>query len=303
MRNQLKLHKKKYLGLYYALAGTFLLSTNFITAKYALKGFNPETFSLIWTSAAALYALLIIVSKSQTKELRVKTDSRNKIILLGIITGAGMIFTWAGLALLDPTFQAFLFRFTPVINILFGSILFGEVLRLKEIFPIIVVVFGGLFSSISDWKVISGGIILTLLAVLTTSVQLFIGKDRIKTINPGVLVFYRAAIGSVVIFIWTFSAGKLVIDASLSFWIVLLTGAFLGPTLSFLFLFHSFRYWEFYRTSVVLTIQPLIVLPLSYMFLDALPNRSQLLGGLLMMVGVLWLILIHIRHGKIPTSP
>jgi len=41
-------------GFFYALAGSVLVSTNWVTAKYGLRGFNPETFSLVWTSAFLL---------------------------------------------------------------------------------------------------------------------------------------------------------------------------------------------------------------------------------------------------------
>jgi drug/metabolite transporter (DMT)-like permease len=206
-----------------------------------------------------------------------------------------MIFTWSGLALLDPTFQAFLFRFTPVINIFIGSIFFGEILRIREIFPIIFVIFGGVLSCVGEWKIVHVGIILTILAVLATSIQMFIGKDRIKAVSPKSLVFYRAVIGAIVIAIWAFSTGRLVVDVDSSYWIVILIGAFLGPTLSFLCMFHSFRHWEFYKSSVVLTVQPLIVLPLAYVFLNMLPDSYQLYGGLIMIVGVLWLFMLHLR--------
>jgi len=288
--------KKTYLGLLYAMAGTFLLSTNFVTAKYGLRGFNPETFSLIWTAAAAFYSFFIIVVTREVKSLRIPSRSVGKIIGLGVVTGFGMIFTWAGLALLDPTFQAILFRFTPAINIILGTLLFGEIIRIKEIFPILILIFGGVLSCLSNWKLVYAGVILTLLAVISTSIQLFIGKERIRKINPKILVFYRAAIGTIVIAIWTFSAGKWVIHVDMSFWIVTLFGALLGPTLSFICMFQSFRYWEFYRTSIVLTVQPLIVLPLAYIFLNEIPGKMQLLGGLIILIGVLWLIFIHINN-------
>jgi drug/metabolite transporter (DMT)-like permease len=49
-------------GFLYALAGTALLSTNFVTAKYALQGFNPPTFALLWTIAASFYSFLIVLA-------------------------------------------------------------------------------------------------------------------------------------------------------------------------------------------------------------------------------------------------
>jgi len=90
-------------GFLYALGSTVLLSTNFVTAKYALKGFNFETFSLIWTAAAAFYSLVIIVVSGQSSMLIFPSHARSKIALMGLCTGVGMLLGWAGLALLDPS--------------------------------------------------------------------------------------------------------------------------------------------------------------------------------------------------------
>ncbi|TET18720.1 MAG: hypothetical protein E3J78_05875, partial [Candidatus Cloacimonadota bacterium] len=62
-------------GFLFALAGTILVSTNFITAKYGLNGFNPETFSVIWTVSATIYAFLIVVGTGHWKDLAIPASS------------------------------------------------------------------------------------------------------------------------------------------------------------------------------------------------------------------------------------
>ena len=44
-----------------------MISTNYVTAKHGLKGFNYQTFSVVWTTAAAVYALLIVLGTGLLK--------------------------------------------------------------------------------------------------------------------------------------------------------------------------------------------------------------------------------------------
>jgi len=129
-------------GFIYALAGSVIVSTNYVTAKYGLRGFNPETFSLVWTTAAAIYSLAIVGTAGQWRQLPRFTCGVGKIGLLGLTTGAGMILTWSGLALLEPSFAAFLWRFLPVLTILLGAIFLGEKLLARELVIVGIMLFG-----------------------------------------------------------------------------------------------------------------------------------------------------------------
>ena len=142
------------------------------------------------------------------------------------------------------------------------------------------------------------GVIFTLLAIVSVSGQMLIAKDRIKKINANVLVFYRVAIGCLLIAFWTFYSERANFHVSSTYWLVTLLGAFLGPTLSFHFFFRSYRYWEFSKSSAVLTMQPLIVLPLAYLFLGELPDSMQMVGGIIMLIGALWLTLGQFSQPK-----
>ena len=126
-------------GLIYSLMSTILLSTNFITAKYALEGFNPETFSLLWTLSASIYSLTLIFLTNNFKKIFIPGKIHNKIILIGLVTGIGMILGWSGLARLDPSFASFLARFRPVITILLSIIFLKERFIASEIIPILII--------------------------------------------------------------------------------------------------------------------------------------------------------------------
>ncbi|OPX17633.1 hypothetical protein BXT86_05435 [candidate division WOR-3 bacterium 4484_100] len=282
-------------GFLYASGGLLLVSTNFLTAKYGLKGFNPETFSAVWTSAAALYAFFIILLSGHSKQLRLPKGAILKTFFLGLATGIGMILGWSGLALLDPSFASFLWRFSPVMTVVLSTVFLGERLKPRELVGFGIMVFGGVISSVGQWQVVGAGIVLTLLACGAVSIQMLFAKEKITQVHPNILVFYRVGIAALFIIIWTLIRRKFDINVGTSYWLITLLGAFLGPCASFLLTFRSYRYWDLSCSSIVLTAQPLIVLPMAALVFGNIPAGRELLGGLLILAGAFWLALSQHR--------
>jgi drug/metabolite transporter (DMT)-like permease len=286
----------KMRGFLYALGGTLLVSTNYITAKYGLKGFNPETFSLVWTLAASCYALIVVVISGRTGQLVIPKRRIPSIIILGLATGSGMILAWSGLSLLDPSLASFLWRFSPVLIIILSVLILGERLRLIESLPIGIMVLGGAMTTIGRWHIIGTGVVLTLLGCVAVAVQMIVVKLNVSEIHPNVLVFYRVSLAALVITVWSVVNSKLSFEISTPHLAVTLLGAFLGPCASFLLTFRSYRYWELSRSSIVLTAQPLFVLPMAALAFGKIPTGMELAGGFVILGGAFLLVWLHRAH-------
>ncbi|UCD36732.1 MAG: DMT family transporter [Fidelibacterota bacterium] len=285
-------------GFLFALSGAVLLSTNFITGKYALEGFHPETFALIWTAAASFYSLMIVLFTGGWEQLALPWSSLRSLIFIGIATGIGMLLGWTALDQLDPSFTAFLGRFRPVLIIVLSFIILGERLASRELLPIGMMIAGCIFSAVGRWEIVGTGIVLAMSAAFMAAIQQVIAKIAVARAHPNVMVFYRVVIAFVIIGTWNLLAGRADFDVELSYWLVLLLGALLGPTLSFHLMYRAYRYWELSRASTVIIAQPLIVLPLAYVFLGTLPAEREMIGGFIIMAGAAWLGLIHFSAGR-----
>ena len=280
-------------GFLYSLGGVFLVSTNFVTAKYGLQGFNPETFSVVWTSGAAIYAFAIVLVGRAGRDQIFPMRSMKAMLALGTATALGMVLGWKGLARLNPSFASFLWRLLPLFTILSGVIILKERLSQKEAFAMAIMLVGSLWSVVGRWDTVGTGVTLTILACCTGVVQLLIAKSQIRQVHPNVLVAYRAGIGAVLIAGWVFASGTANFTVEARYWYVTLLGAFLGPCASFLLTFRSYRYWALSQSTIILTAQPLLVLPLAYAFLGTLPTTRELAGGCIILGGAFWLAHIH----------
>ncbi len=112
------------------------------------------------------------------------------------------------------------------------------------------------------------------------------------------MVFYRVLIACIVITIWNILVGAINLDVPLAYWLALFVGALLGPTISIRFMFKSYQYWELSKTSLIVLSQPLFALPLAYFFLGNLPEKHELIGGIIIMIGAIWLGLMQLRLGQ-----
>jgi drug/metabolite transporter (DMT)-like permease len=282
-------------GFLFALAGTILVSTNFVTAKHGLRGFNPYMFSMIWTIAATCFSFIIIVLSNRLKELILPRHLILRMVALGCVTGGGMILGWAGLALLDPSFASFLWRFGPALTIIASYVVLREKMSALEILPFVIMLIGGVISTIGVWHVVATGVLLTFLACVTVSIQMLLAKKSITDLHPNTLVFYRVGGAAVTITLYTLLINKVEFSGDITHWASTFTGALLGPCCSFLLTFRSYRYWSLSRSSIVLNIQPLFVLPMAYIVLGNLPTAQQLIGGAIILAGALWLAWLHKR--------
>ena len=208
-------------------------------------------------------------------------------------TAVGMIFGWAGLSLLNPAFAAFVWRFSPVLTIVLAALFLAEKFPRRLLLPTVVMICGGFISTIASWHIVALGTALSILVCCAVAAQRLIAKRQVAEIHPNIIVFYRVAIAAVLIALLTLLSGKADFDVSGKYWLVTFLGAFLGPCLAHVLTFRSFLYWDLSRASIVMTAQPLFVLPLTWLVFGQLPTALALIGGLIILAGAFWLALIR----------
>jgi len=283
-------------GFVYSLLGTICLAGGTIAAKYALWAFNPSAFSAVWTISATAFCLTLVVAGGQARALGLSKSAAWALALMGVFTAVQMLMGWAALAVLDPSFTAFLWRFHPVMTIVLAAVFLGERLMVREVLAVAIMVGGGAYGAVGRWEIVGTGVILTLAACTLMAGQFLIGKMQVSVVPPLVMAFYRSLIAAVGINAWTILTGQADFSVSGRYWLSTALGALLGPCVGVALTFKSYRYWHLSRSSIVLTCQPLFVLPLAYVLLDQFPVRKELIGGCLILAGAFWLALIHLRR-------
>ncbi|HUW56537.1 MAG TPA: DMT family transporter [Planctomycetota bacterium] len=289
-------------GFLYALSGSTLISVYFITGKYCLMGFNPETFCLVWISVTAFYAFLLVVVRGRVRELRAPRKARLSLLGVGVSTGVGLVLLYSGLKRIDPTFTAFIARSHPVMVILLGVIFLKERLRAVELLPLVLMLAGGVIGVWGRPRDVNVGVALASLGYVAFAFHRLFVKTASVHVRAEITVFYRAALAWVLIVVWTVATGRADFNVPGKYWLVAFVGALISPVLGNLLSFHAYRYYNLSQSALVLMIQPLLVLPIAYVFLGMLPSRQGLLGGLLILVGAFAVVWIHFSTSRKPVD-
>lgn len=298
-------HPSHRTGFLLALGSTVALATNYVTAKHAVTGLHPETFSFVWTTAAALYVLLIAAATGDAKVWRLPRKTLLPILAIGVSTAISMVLVWHAVMRLDPTFASLLARSTPALSILGGVLLFADRLRPAQVAAMFVLFAGAVVASAGRWDRVefSAGTLLMLGACTLVALQQVLAKLVAHRVNTDFVAFWRLAIAAPLLGVWILATGKTNFHAPVSCWAATLIGAFLGPCLSHVLLFRSYRYWPFMYSSIVQTAQPLFVLPLALAFLGTFPTEQSLAGGAVILTGGLWLALLRRKPQVLPPAP
>lgn len=288
-------------GFTFSLIGTIFLACNYVTAKYGLGGFNPETLAVTWMGAATVYAFIWAAMNGQVRQLVLRGPDLRWMLLLGLANAACQLMLWKSLNQLDPSFAAFLGRFAPLMAILMGAVLLKEMIRPLEWAAVALMIGGGAWSSGGSFQAEWVGITLALASAFFSAAQWPIAKHGGRNVPGVVMNFYRVAIAAITVTIWALVAGKFDIShVTPRHWAVTLVGSLIGPFLSYLLMFRSYDFWPMSRSAIVWTLQPLIVLPLAWLVFGSVPSGSKLVGGLITLAGAFWLAILHRQQAPSP---
>lgn len=285
-------------GFFFALSGTILISTYFVTGKYALRGFNTATFCFLWTAATTVFSLMVVLARGNRADLVLPRRAVLAVLGICLCTGVGMVVLYEGIRRLDSSFVAFLARSFPVMVILLGVIFLKERLRLIEILPMVVMLVGGVVSVWGRWQEIGVGVMLVLVGYWLFAFHRLFVKLSTTRVKTTVIVFYRAFGGWLLVTVWMLASGRADFDVDVHYWWVLFLGALLAPCLGNMLSFHSYRYWSMSRNVMVMAIQPLVVLPMAWVVFGRLPASQALVGGFIILIGSVWISWIYLSKPK-----
>ena len=278
-------------GIILAFLATLGMANVYIFSKAALLEVNYFQFQFYWFGFAMIWIVPFLVITGMIR--KIPALSRASFITLAIIGvlelgAASLLFLSIQLAE-NPTTISFLSNLTPIFVTMMGIRFLGERFNGIEAIGIVLTIGGVILitytrdTSIQEFFGKGSGWILV--SSVFSSISIITAKSRIKNIHPGILTLNR------VVFIFIFALGAMLLRqesflisgrASLNMAI----GSLLGPFLTGFAQYSSLKYIEASRTMIIQSTRSLFVLVGSMIYLSILPERLQLIGGLITIVGV-----------------
>lgn len=282
----------KIKGYVFAIIGTLAFSNEYIFSKAALNEVPLAVFGVYWFSVSTLLIFLFAVRSKSLRQIKIMTRNQVRILVtLGFLEILTTTSFYTSVHIIpDPAVTSFLGNMYPVMLAMGGIVVLGERFGPVEIIGAFLALAGAFIVGYTGEtelnKLFIPGTGVVLINALLATITSLVVKVHVKKLSPELLSLNRSIWLLVFSFIMFFALGHS-FAIPLSALRNITIGAALGPSLAIITIYYSFRYMEASRSSVVQTSKGIFVLIGAYLFFGTLPQRHQLVGGLLTVVGVL----------------
>ncbi len=279
-------------GYLFALAGTIAFSNEYIFSKAALNEVHLTQFGVYWFFIGTLLMLGYSIFTKKLSQFKNITGNQFFIlILLGFLEIITATTFYLSIHIIsNPAVTSFLGNMFPVMLVLGGVIVLKEKFGLTEAFGVILAITGAFIISYTGETslgmiFIPGTGVVLLNALFATTASLVV-KVHVKSISPEILNLNRSSWLLVYSLIMLKIYGE-TLEIPISALQNITIGAILGPFISILAIYYSFKYIEASRSSIVQSLKGIFVLGGSFLFFGTLPLSHQILGGVITVLGVL----------------
>jgi drug/metabolite transporter (DMT)-like permease len=268
-----------------ALFSTATIATAFVISKAALETINPESFSIYWYTAAAVYALIYGRLSGNPARWTTLRQYWEPLLGIGLINALSMMLFFYAIQMTNPAIISFLGRMSTLFTVLLGIIVLSERLRRREWAGAAVILAGALLITYHADEVMLKVFFISLCSSFLYSCTIIIAKQAVAAISPLTLTLARSGGTASIILLLALITGRLQ-SPPLAMLVIIIVGALGGPFISHLLLYRALALVDASKVSLIGAAQPLFVLLYSLALFGDWPLAHQVAGGLLSMGGV-----------------
>lgn len=280
---------KKLLGLIYVTLFSLAWAIQTIISKIAMnQGIDPISFSYQTLFASAII-LLIYISITQFNDFKKITKvSIPKLASIGILgNGFATLLTFYGLKYSTSINYGFIVKSTLIFSILLAYFFLKENINSKKIWLMIVLLIGAYLISTGGQTIYPKiGDLLILGAAFFLSAANIIARPVLKEYSPEIVSLFRTMSGGLVILLFSpFIISQFFVVEN--FTLFLLRSIFVFLTL--LFLNKTIQATSISYMTMMSMMYSVFVAILGYLILNETMNFAQAIGGLLIIISVIFI--------------
>jgi len=286
-------------GYLFLIGTAFFTALSYIIGKYLNFGENfnkyidPEVTTFYWFFGAFIFSLIIIpLIPSQRKEIRNLGKYKKIFIYSGILTSIGAALWVSSVWTIGPVLTSFLMKAQTLFSLLLGFVFLGERLKKGESIGIALSVVGVIIVAYQKESYLVYGTITALAAAFFYSFLSYIVKKIANDLNMLMVATLRTLGVSITLFIYLIVTGTFNYP-SFKDALYMSLGGISGAYIAKACQFHSIKLLDVSRTTAVMPLESLFVVILSYYIFDNIPSVIKLAGGVLIIIGVIFLVIFR----------
>lgn len=287
----IKIAKTRLLALIEALIVTFLWSTSYILIKIGLEEINPLAF------ASYRYVIASVVLTATMfyhyRKFLMKLNLR-QILLFMVLGFAGYFIAqglqFFGLYYLQPVTVTFILNLTPLFVMIFSSLVLKETPTYIQFVGIAVTLCGVLVFFCNSILIVEEiiGIVITLVSGIGWAVYMIMVRYYLRDNKENVIILTACSmsLGSLMLFGVTVLTGN-VVTVSFEGWIIILWLSVVNTALAFALWNRALKTLRVYEQSILQNSMLIQITVLTFVFLHEALNLQNILGMIMVFIGVL----------------
>jgi drug/metabolite transporter (DMT)-like permease len=287
----MKISKTNVMPLIEALLVTFLWSTSYLLIEIGLEEINPLTFAAYRYTIASAVLILPLFYWYRTHEIKLELKHILVFLVLGF-TGYYMAqgLQFLGLYYLQPVTVTFILNLTPVFVLILSALFLKEKPSYIQLMGIVLTLCGILVffydSLLVGEEVI--GILVTLISGIGWAAYMIVSRYYLRENKENVIVLTTCsmALGSLMLLVTTVLT-KNITMVSFNGWIIILWLSIVNTALAFIFWNHALKTLKAYEQSILQNTMLIQITLLAYIFFQEPLMLREILGIIMVFIGVL----------------
>lgn len=263
-----------------------------LLTKLAYAGGATVTAALTWRFVlAALFLWLILLQRHPQQDLRLPWPDVLSLFLLGALAyGIMSSLYFKGLTLLPASLSALFLYTYPALVAGLSHLLGEEKLSWKKVWALagsffgLTLMLGGSWQNVNAWGSFYG-----LSAAFTYALYILASHRLLKRLDPLLASTYALTSGALVYLLYTALFGQLQWSFPAGTWLALFGTALISTSVAIALFFQAVKLIGAPLASIISTVEPVVTIILSLLFLGERLTPWQALGGMLILASILWL--------------
>lgn len=277
-------------GILLVLLTAIISGVSIFFNAFGVKGINPYLFTGAKNLIVGIFLLSTILLLGNFKELKtLKLKDWRNLSLIGLIGGSiPFLLFFKGLQLVTPAQGSFVHKTMIIWVVLLSIFLLKEKLDKKIVIGASLLLVGNfLLLKLTSFE-FTIGIAMIFIATLFWSSEIILSKKILEKLSGNIVAFGRMFFGSLFILLFLFATNQLSLVATITssqlVWIGLTSAFLIGYVMTF---YNGLKTVKASTAVAVLSLGAVITTLLNIVFLDKIITLSQVLGIILLLVGVI----------------
>jgi drug/metabolite transporter (DMT)-like permease len=281
----------KQRGVLFAVSASLMFGLSPVFVRLVLDFVDVETMNVLFTVFASLCFAVLFGAFGKAVHFGSILRNWRKVALMSLFSAAGSLLYTYGIFFSGPVTATFLVQFTAVFTILFGVVFFKERFTRLEGAGILVAVVGVFVLAYGNLALEIVSTLVLLGAALLFASANSLSKVYVGSMNPVALAGGNSMFMFLFIFVYAVLSGRLETSFPPVTLVYAILGSVTGVVLSFILFFKALEVFEVSKTATIRTMEPFLTAVFSFAILALTPTANQLVGGVLIVIGVISLSL------------